>query len=262
MEPLSDSWLQAKGNEAADIWAKKGAALHDLPDASEREGHLKRAVLLKKFLKMIGSILPLWPALGPSEHSRKEKRKGKSQRPPGKRGQLVGAEAALAEVRPPERGEQVAPPPDPIQPLGAKQPHQWVWKRGHWACSACLMRAMTDEARLRRLSEECKGSLEPLVELVKRPKGHALQAFDYLDGSGSFLVACSKCGSFAEGCYRSLAKKCTRGFANKFAKYAWGRIGRGMHPKPRRGLVGVVLSQGIPLLAALVEGDGELPEAL
>ena len=58
-EPLSESWFQAKENEVADKWAKEGAGLHSLPDASERERHRKRAGQLKKCLRLVGSTLPL-----------------------------------------------------------------------------------------------------------------------------------------------------------------------------------------------------------
>ena len=82
-----------------------------------------------------------------------------------------GAASALMEVR-----QEEAPQLNSQQELHsalqiAERPRQWVWRRGHWSRSACLMRAMTYEAKLRRLGESCKGSLEPLVELVKKPRG-------------------------------------------------------------------------------------------
>ena len=61
-----------------------------------------------------------------------------------KQGQLVGAESALMEVRQEETPQVMCQQELRSALQIAEQPHQCVGRRGHGACSACLMMAMTD----------------------------------------------------------------------------------------------------------------------
>ena len=57
-----DHWL-AQGNHWADVWAKKGARLHDMPTEAQEGAWKDMSEVLKQIVKLLLSLWPLWGCL-------------------------------------------------------------------------------------------------------------------------------------------------------------------------------------------------------
>ena len=109
-------------------------------------------------------------------------------------------------------------------------------------CAVCLKRARTRQALQKRKHEECAGLAPSLCAVVAHPRGHVLVAAD--DDCGTTVVACLKCGNWAESKPRALLRSC-RGciLPHTESVQAMRRLTLGMHPQHKRGrLAGPLLA--------------------
>eukprot|EP00959_Pyramimonas_sp_CCMP1952_P002682 55284-Pyramimonas_sp.AAC.1 len=70
LTPGSEEWRRAKGNDAADRYAKIAAARGHQLSTNELEQQIAQAALLKKCLIYVSEALQIWPAVSPKAGSK------------------------------------------------------------------------------------------------------------------------------------------------------------------------------------------------
>ena len=109
-------------------------------------------------------------------------------------------------------------------------------------CKCCFKRARTRQATVARAHEECEGLAHKMAAVVAHPRGHVLAAAE--DDSGRPLVACVRCGCWAERQPKVLVKACKGAAAPRSEGFqALRRMAIRKHPQHARGnLVGPVVA--------------------
>ena len=189
---------RAVGNDKADAYAKAAVERHP---AQCRQKQLVLDATVKKaitIVKMVGEILPKWPA----ERNRLQGRGGRRQEP---------------QQQEPERTET---------------PHQWEWIENAWRCKRCLQcsfaRAMKEKLKYQR----CEGDKDEGRKWQLKAKQHTVA---HCTGLGLPLTFCLKCGAWTTRRLYKLAETCAAK-RSRAGEQALAYIKKGLRPWLARGL--------------------------
>jgi len=201
----AERW-EIRGNAAADTNAVAAQLMHPLLTAEQRARRQDDDNKLEQVCRVLGAVPRLWPKADRLQTLRPPGVKGRRKRPP------------------------------------AASPHDWQFRGGAWVCATCFKQARTRQAIARREQEECEGLAPKMCAVVAHPQGHVLAAAE--DKCGKPLLACLKCGNWAESKPRALLKGCRGRVAPRSEGFqALRRLALGIHPQHKRGhLVGPVVA--------------------
>ena len=182
-----------RGNDAADLAAKQGAALHPQPSPSELHEVNRLTSAARKVCKLAYSLLPLWPKLDLSDV-------------PWVRGSApVAKEVVNSEA------------------------HQWLWCRTFWRCQTCLQFKRQYACPP---ASGCDGQL-PSVARCFQERGHKVVCLNCSNSTCLYLCTrcfgytCG--GQFKK--LRSVCVPEAKGSTSKYAAAVRKSLSRGMHPK-------------------------------
>jgi hypothetical protein len=203
--------FEARGNDAADRFAKQGLALHPPMQEQRRRAAEQDSALAAKVVRYAGKVLALWPAAEARGRHRRSAGAAATRRAGG------GEEPRRQEATEEADGRQ----------------HQWQWRNRHWQCERCLRwTASASKVHARATGQQaCPGRVAELQRLVGDPAGHSLVAFDLARGGG-WLLACSRCGGYAAtpAAFAAMAGRRCGGVRNRGAEARWRRLLAGKHP--------------------------------
>ncbi len=247
LEPGSEEWLDAVGNDHADRAAKQGAALHSLPSTSELSDHRTQSEVLGRWLQYAYRALELWPRLlsGPRRDLDKRDKaelaceSGDRSYPEDLLGLIYrrnwgGGESCLG----PSADAAAARCHFASGALSVLRPetetHAWRRRAGKWICNSCLG---ISHAVVPGRSVGCPGFSPRVREALHAGKGHKLMLAPFTDGNG-LVVICAGCGPHMTTNRRCKlhTETCRPGFAgNPAAKAHWKRESDRMHPRHSEG---------------------------
>ncbi len=207
----ADAVTKKLGNDAADTFAKRGAAAHHtaselalLEDYAAGEAELRGLALF------IGTALANWP--------------------PAPRNTRADGEAKVRRREVARRRKQAA----------AAHGHRIRWGRNGWQCATCGMTSTTLAGRRRLMMTQCNGHTGARVqEQGADPAAHILWAAeaDATDAgaAGADIVWCSRCGGYSSARLYKLGGRCP-GTADPPARTRLARLNRRRHPTLGYGL--------------------------
>ncbi len=203
-EDDAEALLKKLGNDAADAFAKRGAAAHhSAAQLAVLEDYALGESELRDLAVFVGSALAYWPpaprgARGPT--ARKARRREVQQR----------RHAAATQFG-----------------------HSIAWTRSGWRCTTCGSTTVT-QAGLRRLrSSQCNGHTGGrIAEQGNAPSAHVLwaaEADDSARAAGPDVVWCNRCGGYSSTKLYKLAGACS-GVADLSAQARLASLSNLRHP--------------------------------
>ena len=249
LNPASEEYELASGNDAADRMAKAAANLGTQPSTAEAEQYLSDTALLKKYLRYVAAALGEWPAIAPRRNKKLAKPTLSLSPPSGAAAASASWDPGAPPVAPPP------PPPPPPLPLGPRETpraHVWAIAKGQRVCTLCRTRVRSLKAwDIKSKTLDCPGHCPQMSALAADPKGHQLYYYEHLEQPTSLLV-CHVCGSFKEGNSRGLSGDCVESLPHNGARLQLQRAQSGRHPKSAAASP-IVLGPPIPLAQLLRE---------
>ncbi len=201
----ADAMMKKFGNDAADAFAKRGAASHHTADElATLQDYVDGEAELRDLAVFIGSALANWP---PAPRNTRASGDGGPRR----------RDAAVRRSR-----------------AAAQHGHRIAWGRNGWQCANCGKATHTLRGRRKLELEVCTGHTGARIERQGNdPSAHVLWAAesDTTDAAvgGADVVWCSRCGGYSSTKLYKLGGICP-GVADPPARTRLMQLSRGRHP--------------------------------
>ncbi len=216
-EDDAEAIMKKAGNDAADAFAKRGAASHHTAsELAALEDYVAGEAELRDLATFIGTALANWPPA--PRNTRDGCRSGPRRRDAAQRRRRAAAQHG----------------------------HRINWSRNGWQCSNCGKATCTLPGRRRLEASMCAGHTGARVQPQGNdPSAHVLWAAEadasHAAAGGADVVWCSRCGGYSSTKLYKLRGACP-GFADPPARTRLAQLERGRHPT-----LGYALTQPVRL---------------